>query len=346
MKVLFGSFSAITVLGGGVEVQMRALAKELARLDIEVELFDPWQRYRLADYHLFHLFGAHVGTYHLGRAIKSLGMKLVVTPVFFSRHNPMRVAATLGMAMKLRKRGGFWTEHVFCKELCELADMVLPNTQAEAEMLTKAFGVPAERIRLLPNGVEERFYSASPDVWLKQFGTKDFILYVGHIGWGRKNVLSLLQVLERTGLPAVLIGTVVANDYGERCRTIINRSPNIKLVPGLPPDSPLLESAYAACDTLVLPSFYETPGLAALEAGLAGAKVCITRFGGTTEYFGDLATYLDPFSEHSILKALRESLAKPRTDELREHIKKNFLWQHSATRLSAAYTELLQGRGS
>ncbi|MEO0079658.1 MAG: glycosyltransferase family 4 protein [candidate division WOR-3 bacterium] len=337
MKILFGSFSAITVLSGGVEVQMRSLARELARLGVEVELFDPWKRYRLDEFQLFHLFGAHVGTYHLGRAIKSLGMKLAVTPVFFSRHNPARVAATVGMAMRLRKRGGFWTEHVFCKELCDMADIVLPNTQAEADMLIKAFGIPEGRIRHLPNGVEERFYHARPDAWIKEFGTKGFILYAGHIGWGRKNLLPLLKVLEKTRLPAVLIGPVVANEYGAQCQAVIARSENIKLIPGLPPDSPLLESAYAACDTLVLPSFYETPGLAALEAGLAGAKVCITRFGGTVEYFGEFATYLDPFSEESILKAIRQSLAKPRGTELREHIRANFLWSSAATKLLEVY---------
>ena len=75
MRVLFGSFSAITVLGGGVEVQMRCLARELGKLGVEVELFDPWKRYDLKDYAFFHLFGSHVGTYHLGRSIHGLGMR-------------------------------------------------------------------------------------------------------------------------------------------------------------------------------------------------------------------------------------------------------------------------------
>jgi len=43
----------------------------------------------------------------------------------------------------------------------------------------------------------------------------------------------------------------------------------------------MLASAYAACDVFVLPSMFETPGIAALEAGLAGAKIVITKYGGT-----------------------------------------------------------------
>src|SRR5512137_3012769 len=193
MKVLFGSFSAITVLGGGVEVQMRSLARELGKLGVEVELFDPWKRYNLRDYTFFHLFGSHVGTYHLGRSLHGLGMRLIVTPVFYSRHSPSRVAAAVGVAGKVRQRGGFWTEHMFCKELCNMAELVLPDTRDEMEMLTKGFGVPTAKMHELPNGVEERFASATPDLFIREYGLRDFVLYVGHIGPARKNVFPMLR---------------------------------------------------------------------------------------------------------------------------------------------------------
>jgi glycosyltransferase involved in cell wall biosynthesis len=341
MRVLFGTFSAITVLGGGVEVQMRALARELGLLGIEVELFDSWKKYDLGAFDLFHLFGSHVGTYHLGRAMKSLGMRLVVSPVFYSRQSPARVTALVTVASRLRRRGGFWTEHMFCKELCEMAELVLPNTREEMEMVSRAFGVPMSRMAELPNGVEDRFSRASPDEFVTRYGSSGFLLYVGHVGWGRKNVLPLLRAAERLRVPTVVIGPVMDNDYARRCREVIDRCDFISLIPGLPPDSTLLESAYAACDTLVLPSMYETPGLAALEAALAGAKVCITRYGGTREYFGEHATYLDPRSEDSIAEAVAASLAKPRTDDLRVRVMQNYLWRSAGKALSETYNSFL-----
>jgi glycosyltransferase involved in cell wall biosynthesis len=342
MKVLFGSFSAITVLGGGVEVQMRCLARELRALGVDVDLFDPWERYDLSQYDFFHLFGSHVGTYHLGRAMHSLGMRLLVTPVFYSRQPAARVAAMVAAAGHLRKRGGFWTEHMFCKELCEMAECVLPNTSDELEMIARGFGVRREAMIEIPNGVEERFYHAAPDLFEQQFGLRDFVLYVGHIGWGRKNVLPFVKTLVELKLPAVLVGPVIQNEYSRKCQALIQAVDHIKLVPGLPADSPFLESAYAACDTLILPSMYETPGIAALEAGLAGAKVCITQFGGTREYFGDLAEYLDPRSESSIADALTRSMAKPKDSRLREHIHGTYLWSHAGKRLADAYVNLKQ----
>ncbi|MEO0082724.1 MAG: glycosyltransferase family 4 protein [candidate division WOR-3 bacterium] len=340
MKVMFGTFSAATILGGGVRVQVNSLARELRKLDVEVELFDPWKDYQLKEYNLFHLFGAHVGTYHLGRAVKSLGMKLVLSPVFYSRRSARSVASFVAVSKRLRKRGGFWTEHMFCKELCDMADLVLPNTRAEADMMTGAFGVPAAKLGLLPNGVDERFYYASPDEFVSRYGLRDFILYTGHIGWGRKNVLALLNAVRGIDRPLVLIGGVIHNDYGRRCLELVRELPGAIHIPALPADSTILASAYAACDTVVLPSFYETPGLSALEAGLAGAKVCITKHGGTTEYFGEHATYLEPSSVESIRQALVESIAKPKTEALRELIRQRFLWGEAAKVLAAAYKRL------
>ncbi len=344
MKVMFGSFSALTVLGGGVKVQVNALARELREFGIEVEFFDPWHEYDLKQFDLFHLFSAHVGTYHLGRAMKTLGMKLVVSPVFFSRHPARRVRSLVAVAERLRRRGGFWTEHMFCKELCGMADMVLPNTQAEADLVADAFFVPRSKMSILPNGVEERFLSATPDAFVDKYGLRDFILYSGHIGWGRKNVLPFLKAAGRLGHPTVVIGEVIGNDYGRKCMALVKQHSHITHIPVLSADSDLLASAYAACDTLVQPAHYETPGLAALEAGLAGAKVCTTKYGGTVEYFADHATYLDPQSERSIEDALRESVGKPKTSSLRDRIRTNYLWGEAASILAGSYKRLLAGR--
>jgi len=340
LKVLFGTFSAATVLGGGVAVQVRALARELNRLGVEVDLFDPWKQYRLAQYDLFHLFAAHVGTYHLGRAIKTLGLRLAVTPTFFSRHSAGTLAAMVAVPGVIRRRGGFWTEQMFCKELCGMADLVLPNTNAEAELVCGALGVPRSKIMVIPNGVDPRFARATPDAFFNKYGIRDFLLYVGHIGWRRKNVAALLRSI--VGLPfrTVLVGKLIDNEYGRLCGDMIRANAEVLHIPELQPESGLLESTYAAAKVLVLPALYETPGLAALEAALAGANVCITKNGGTTEYFGEYATYLDPNSERNIRESVVAAMARPKSESLRNHVRQNFLWGEAASRLLEAYSVL------
>jgi glycosyltransferase involved in cell wall biosynthesis len=107
-------------------------------------------------------------------------------------------------------------------------------------------------------------------------------------------------------------------------------------------DSGLFASAYAACDVFVLPSLFETPGIAALEAGLAGAKVVITPHGGTKEYFREYAEYVDPYSVENIRKGIQNSLNRQKNTQLRDHIKKNFLWKSVAQRLVALYQTVLE----
>jgi len=337
VKVLLGSFSAITVLRGGVEVQVRSLARELRAYGVEAELFDPWRRYDLSGYSLVHIFGAHVGTYHLARSMHDLGMRLFVSPVYFSRRRRGRVARSAAIASLLRRFGGFWTEQAFCRDLCHLADRVLPNTQAEADLVCSAFGIRKDKVSVVPNGVDERFLHATPDLFVQRHGIRDFVLYAGHVGWERKNVLRMLRALRGLPRPLVVMGTLLDNAYGRACRDAASDDDNVLLVPPVPPDDPLLASAYAACDTLILPSYYETPGLAALEAALAGAKVCITRYGGTAEYFGPLADYLEPDSEQSIRAAVDAAIARPRTEVLREIVRGKYLWGNVAGVLAGTY---------
>ncbi|MEO0102093.1 MAG: glycosyltransferase family 4 protein [candidate division WOR-3 bacterium] len=342
MRILFGSLQALNLMEGGAKTQVLMLKKYLESLGVEVSLFRDFQDYSPKDFSLFHLFAAEGGTYHLGRVIKGLEMKIIISPIFYSRQSPLKLKLINSSFSLLRRFSGIWTEHLYVKDLCTMADWVAPNTQKEKELLIKGLGIKKDKITVIPNGVEERFYYAQPDLFSETYKLKDFILYTGHIGWGRKNVLRLLRVLERLKHPAVLIGKVFDTEYTKKCLTIVKRCPWIKIIDHLPHSSPLLESAYSACSVFVLPSLYETPGLSALEAGLAGANVVITKYGGTEEYYKEFATYINPYSEKSIEKGIREALVKKKSEDLREHIRKNFLWQFAAEKLLSLYQKLIQ----
>ncbi len=345
MKVLFGSLSALNLLEGGAKTQVLMLKRYLERLGVEVSLFQDFTDYPIENFFLFHLFAAEGATYHLTKVMKSLGLKLVVSPIFFSRHNPFSLKILNAPFSLLRRFSGVWTEPLYVKEICEMADLVCPNTEREKMLLTKGLGIKRDKVFVIPNGVEERFYYAQPDLFYRTYGIRDFILYTGHIGWGRKNLLPLLKVLKRLRYPAVLIGKIMDNEYAKRCLEIAEGSEWIKIIDHLPHSSLLLESAYAAASVFVLPSLYETPGLSALEAGLAGAKVVITKFGGTEEYFKDFAIYINPYSEKEIEDGIKEALEKKKDSRLKEHIRENFLWSKSAEKLVRVYKRITELTG-
>jgi len=79
-----------------------------------------------------------------------------------------------------------------------------------------------------------------------------------------------------------------------------------------------------------------------LEAALAGAKIAITPHGGTRDYFGDMAEYVNPYSIESIRKGIEKALNTPRNPALREHIKNNFTWEKIALDTLEVYKRVLR----
>ena len=283
-----------------------------------------------------------MATYHLARAFKVHSLPIVISPVFFTRRS-IQVVQNVVAGDRLMSRffRGFWTDYGLIAEMCHWAQALLPNTTDEAHLFEKAFRIPPKKITVVPNGVEERFAHAEPNLFEREYRIKNFILSVGHIGPGRKNVLRLIEALEHIDHPAAIIGRIEDTPSGRACLERAKRNPRLLIVDTLPHDSMLLASAYSACDVFVLPSQFETPGIAALEAALAGAKIVITPFGGTRDYFGNNAIYVDPTSVEDIVKGIQTALGKGKDTELREHIRKEFIWNKVGEKTKQVYEHVL-----
>jgi glycosyltransferase involved in cell wall biosynthesis len=337
VSILYGAQPAVAIKKGGLYIQLLKTKEHMEKLGFQIDLNDPWKDPAPETYNLFHLFGANFSTNILGTLMKDKEIPLVVTPIFFSRHPPSVLRMVNRINAILFKLLRISTPHIYTKELLERADRILPNTPREKELIIRGFGINERKVTLVHNGVDSRFADANPDEFIARYGIEDFILYVGYIGNGRKNTLSLIKALEGIDTPAVFIGPPVKTPYGELCVKEIGKNKRITLLDPLPHDSPMLASAYAACDIFVLPSLFETPGLAALEAGLAGAKIVITKFGGTEDYFRDEAIYVDPKSIASIHDGINQALKKEKSGRLKTHIRNHYLWPTIAKQLEKVY---------
>jgi len=343
MKVLIAAYPSVTLLGGGLLSQVRSTASALKDRGIEVEFFDPWREIDVEAFDLCHLFGANIGTHHTAATLHRRGVRTVVTPIFFTRRSPGVVRATIRVNRGLQRLArGVWTDFGLAADICRWATRVLPNTQDEARLVREGLGIGGEKVQVIPNGVDKRFLQADPALFTKTYGLEGFILSVGFFGMERKNTLRLLQALREIDRPAVLIGGNWGGSYAERCFRMASGMKGLTLLDPLPPDSSLLASAYAACEVFVLPSLYETPGIAALEAALAGAKVVITPFGGTRDYFGDLVEYCDPCSVGSIREGINRALRKERGKELQDRILREYSWGRVAEKTETAYRDVLR----
>jgi glycosyltransferase involved in cell wall biosynthesis len=330
------------MLKGGPRTQILQTKRALEERGVTVSLFNSWSDFQKDQVDLIHIFGANLGTYHFAREVAKLGIPSVVSPIFFTRHSAPVVRAVVGINGVVRRLArGVWTDYSLAAEICSWARAVLPNTRREADLVRGGLGIRREKIEVVPNGVEKRFADATRTLFRERYGVEEFVLNVGHIVPPRKNVLRLIRALEDINVPAVIIGRIEQNDYGMLCVERAKKNPRLILIDSLPNDSELLASAYAACGAFCLPSLYETPGIAALEAALAGANIAITKHGGTEEYFGAHAEYVEPTSVELIHHGIVTSLNKPKDPALREHVMKEYLWERVAEKTARVYERVL-----
>ncbi len=343
-RLLYGASPSAFKSKGGGEVLLLKSKQYLEEMGFCIEVFDGSQSF--GEFDLFHNFNVHRDCFNQLKKAKESDLAVVVSPVYWpSLKHAIKWNQGFGKKTKLiavellNKLDFFGLTKV--KKMLDLADVITPSSLAEAAIIEKMFKIRPEKISLIHNGVDVRFQTAAPDAFVKKSGLKDFVLYVGRIE-ERKNVLSLIKAMNGIEEKLVVVGDVKRGSeaYAARCRKEAGK--NVVFLPGLDHESGLLESAYAACKVFALPSWYETPGLAALEAGLAGANVVVTREGCTKEYFSGFASYANPESIEDIREKLEMELEKPKGLGLKRHILQNFLWKSTAEETKAAYEKALQ----
>jgi len=106
-------------------------------------------------------------------------------------------------------------------------------------------------------------------------------------------------------------------------------------------DDPLLASAYAACGCVVLPSWFETPGLVAIEAAMSGVPLVLPRGGSAREYFGEHAAYVAPNDLTGLRRAVCAARTRGRSHQLAELARRSYSWRSAALATREAYETLL-----
>lgn len=334
--------SAFQNIGGG-EIQLLKTKQALEAEGIFVKLFDPWTD-RLESFDLLHTFGSVKEALPMMNAAKKAGIKNVLSTICWyswrsSWGNYGSFKSRSSAVLRHATKAFFPFVPSERKEMMQKADLLMPNSVSEAKQLEGFFQVPSKKIKVISNAVDPVFLRAQPDLFIQKYNLKDFVLCVGRIE-PRKSQLGMIRALNPTGLPFVIVGDPVSTypDYFQQCRREAEK--NIHFLGGIPHESDLLRSAYAACNTFLLASWLETPGLAALEAGLAGAKIVITQEGATREYFQDFAAYVNPSNITDIRSKTVAAFQKQKDARLQGHIQQNFLWKYTAKSILEAYQKL------
>jgi glycosyltransferase involved in cell wall biosynthesis len=308
-----------------------------------VGLFCPWTD-RLGRASVLHLFGMSREGLELARQAQAVGTPVVLSPIcWFEPAALWHLEASLP-----RKIGALasWTSRRIVpilpswrRNLLKLCARILPNSQSEAQQLKELFGVDPRRITVVPNGVQDGFRRSSPWLFRERYRIGDFVLFVGRVE-PRKNTLGLIRAARSLRLPLVIVGDapLAWSSYLKQC--LDAGGDRVCWLGKLVHEDPLLASAYAAARVFALPSWFETPGLAALEAALAGAAVVITPLGSTQEYFGHRVEYCRPDRADEIASAILRSWSRGPNPGLADYVASNYLWPEVAKRTAEVYDQV------
>jgi len=234
------------------------------------------------------------------------------------------------------------------------ADRVITISDFSKSEIIEHFKIPAERIDVVPLGVDERWFKHVSDQKLVETRLKfnlpaEYFLAVGTLQ-PRKNIQRLINAYlslpeaVKSEVPLVIVGregwgcdelvsSLASGAYGSSIIWLNHISGDDLL--------PLVKSAQA----LVFPSLFEGFGLPVLEAFAAGTAVIASNTTSVPEVTGDAALLIDPLDESSIAAGMLEVIEN---NELRLNLVKkgqertlNFSWQKTAERTLDVYKKVL-----
>lgn len=211
-----------------------------------------------------------------------------------------------------------------------------------------AYGVAADRITLLPNGITPGEYQNSDDASFRKrysLTAAPYILFVGRLNWIKGPDL-LLEAFAESGCATKGIQLVIAGPDGglldelRRMAQHLGIAPQVHFIGHIAGE--LKSQAYHGATLLVIPSRLEAMSIVALEAGICGTPVLLTDQCG----FDEVATIgggsVVAAESGSLAKALQQMLADGPTlqkagQRLKAHVAEHYLWSIAARR----YADLL-----
>lgn len=223
---------------------------------------------------------------------------------------PCALVATIHDLAPFRLAGKYdWARmfygRVVARRLAHRQDEIMAVSRTTADDIKHFFGVPAERITVVPNGIDHQRFRPGPDARIRESlraahgVTGPFFLYIARLEHPAKNHVRLIEAFNRfkaaTGSPWQLV--LGGSDWhgAEVVHAAAEASPfagDIRRL-GFVQDAEVAD-LYRAAGAMVFPSLYEGFGFPPLEAMACGCPVLSSRRGALADTVGSAAGVLEP----------------------------------------------------
>ncbi|MBO8125746.1 MAG: glycosyltransferase family 4 protein [Firmicutes bacterium] len=336
LRVLFLSRSNLTTVPAGDTIQVLNTKRALEKLGVQVELkkHPPEGHFRGDLVHLFNTIPIQdvYAAYHWA---KRHGLPVILSTIYWDAAGWISEA---GLGEEGLKRQEWWQRtQPLRREVIGGAHLLLPNAEGELAKIRSDFGFAELPYRVVPNAADPIYLTGRAQAFRRRFKLfGDFVFCAARID-ARKNQLALIDALADTAFQVVFAGPGGDSAYfcsfqkrlGEKIRYLGSLSPRV------------LADVYAAARVHALVSWYDTPGLASLEAGLAGCRLVSTNRGTAREYLGDAAFYCDPGDPEDIRQTVLRAWRAPVPVGLKQRILAEYNWDRVGRLTLAAYQEVL-----
>jgi UDP-glucose:(heptosyl)LPS alpha-1,3-glucosyltransferase len=163
---------------------------------------------------------------------------------------------------------------------------VIAVSEGTARELQEYYRVPAEKIAVVPNGVDRSVFRPAPDAAARRAvrqslglpADRCLALFVGG-DWERKGVRD--AILAVAGLDDTSLVVLGRGDVAQFRAFATANGAASNVIFAAPSDTP--QAYYSACDLFLFPSRYEAFSLVTLEAAAAGLPIVAHRINGTEE---------------------------------------------------------------
>jgi glycosyltransferase involved in cell wall biosynthesis len=222
------------------------------------------------------------------------------------------------------------------------ADAVIAVSERTKRDLVERYGIAAERISVIYNGVDHdrfRALEVDADAVAQQYGVRrPFILCVGSLmPW--RNAPRLLRAAARLPYGLLFVGRDIWGT-DQTARLAAQHHWDWARFAGYVPDA-ALPALYAAASAFAYPSLYEGFGIPPLEAMACGTPVVASTAGALPEVLGDAALLVDPYDEDALAAALQAAV-EDRGELRRRGLERaaRFTWHRTAEQTWQVYQDV------